>query len=114
MHEMGIVSAMLKTIEKVMIQQKLTKVEKIVLQVGELSGVVPRYLMDCFLMAVRNTPFRDTKLELDIISGMVRCNGCGLEFNGLQHDLTCPTCGKGRDLQRLSGNELLIKEIQAY
>ena len=42
MHEMGIVSAMLKTIEKVMIQQKLTKVEKIVLQVGELSGEVPR------------------------------------------------------------------------
>lgn len=114
MHEVGIINAMLKTLEKVMIQQKLTKVEKIVLQVGELSGVVPRYLLDCFPVAVHKTRFQDTKLELDIVPGMVKCNGCGLEFNGLQHDLTCPTCGNGQDLQRLAGNELLIKEIQAY
>ena len=114
MHEVGIISAMLKTIEKVMIRQKLTKVEKIVLQVGELSGVVPRYMQECFPVAVHKTPFRDTKLELEIIPGMVKCNGCGLEFNGLKHDLTCPTCGNQQDLLRLSGNELLIKEIQAY
>ena len=114
MHEVGIISAMLKTIERVMIQQKLTKVEKIVLQVGELSGVVPRYMQECFPVAVHKTPFRDTKLELEIIPGMVKCNGCGLEFNGLKHDLTCPTCGNRHDLQRLSGNELTIKEIQAY
>ena len=114
MHEVGIINAMLKTLEKVMIQQKLTKVEKIVLHVGELSGVVPRYLLDCFPVAVHKTRFQDTKLELDIVPGMVKCNGCGLEFNGLQQDLTCPTCGNRQDLQRLTGNELLIKEIQAY
>ena len=39
MHEVGIISAMLKTIEGVMEEENLTKVEKIVLRVGELSGV---------------------------------------------------------------------------
>ena len=114
MHEVGIISAMLKTIEKVMVQQKLTKVEKIVLQVGELSGVVPRYMQECFPVAVHKTRFQDTKLELDIVPGLLKCNACGLEFNGLKHDLTCPICGNRHDLERLSGDELLIKEIQAY
>ena len=114
MHEAGIITAMLKTIEGAMAQNHLTKVEKIVLQVGELSGVVPHYMQVCFPAAVCNTPFRDTKLELDIVPGIVRCNGCGLEFNGLKHNLTCPSCGNGHDLQRLSGTDLMIKEIQGY
>ena len=114
MHEVGIIKAMLKTIEGVMEQQHLTKVEKIVLQVGELSGVVPRYMEVCFPTAVHNTRFQDTKLELDIIPGILKCNRCQQEFNGLKQDLTCPTCGNGHDFQRLSGTELMIKEIQGY
>ena len=114
MHEVGIISAMLKTIETAMDQNHLTKIGKIVLQVGELSGVVPHYMQECFPAAVRNTRFQDTKLELDIIPGLVKCNRCKLEFNGLKHNLTCPACSNGHDLQQLSGTDLMIKEIQGY
>ena len=114
MHEVGIISAMLKTIEAVMEEEHLTKVEKIVLQVGELSGVLPHYMQECFPAAVYKTRFQDTKLELDIVPGIARCKRCGLEFNGLKYDLTCPTCGNRHDFERLSGDELIIKEIQGY
>ena len=114
MHEVGIISAMLKTIEAVMEEEHLTRVEKIVLQVGELSGVLPHYMRECFPAAVYKTRFQDTKLELDIVPGIAKCNRCGLEFNGLKYDLTCPTCGNRHDFQRLSGDELIIKEIQGY
>ena len=114
MHEMGIINAMLKTIEKFMEKERLHKVEKIVLQVGELSGVLPRYMQQCFPVAVHKTRFQDTKLELDIVPGIVKCNGCDLEFNGLKHDMTCPTCSNRHDFRRLSGDELIIKEIQGY
>ena len=110
MHEVGIISAMLKTIEAVMEEEHLTRVEKIVLQVGEL----PHYMQECFPAAVYKTRFQDTKLELDIVPGIAKCNRCGLEFNGLKYDLTCPTCGNRHDFQRLSGDELIIKEIQGY
>ena len=53
MHELGILSAMVKTIEKVVQQEELTHVEKIVLEVGELSGVVPSYLESCYPAAVK-------------------------------------------------------------
>ena len=114
MHEVGIISAMLKTIEAVMEEEHLTKVEKIVLQVGELSGVLPHYMQECFPAAVYKTRFQDTKLELDIVPGIARCKRCGLEFNGLKYDLTCPACGNRHDFERLSGDELIIKEIQGY
>lgn len=114
MHEVGIISSMLKTIEAVMEQEQLTKVEKIVLQVGELSGVLPHYMEACFPAAVYKTRFQDTRLELDVIPGVVHCNVCGREFNGLKYDLTCPDCGNRDNFQRLSGSELLIKEIHGY
>ena len=114
MHEVGIINTMLKTIEAAMKKNHLTKIEKIVLQVGELSGVLPHYMMECFQAAVHKTRFQDTKLELEIVPGIAKCNRCGLEFNGLKYDLTCPTCGNRHDLKRLSGDGLIIKEIQGY
>ena len=114
MHEVGIISAMLKTIEDVMEEEHLTKVETIVLQVGELSGVLPHYMKECFPAAVYKTRFQDTKLELDIVPGIARCNRCGREFNGLRYDLTCPGCKNRDDFTRLSGDELIIKEIRGY
>ena len=114
MHEVGIISSMLKTIEAVMEEEHLTKVEKIVLQVGELSGVLPHYLQQCFPAAVYKTRFQDTQLELDIVPGIARCDCCGEEFNGLKYDLTCPRCGNRDRFTRLSGDELIIKEIQGY
>ena len=114
MHEVGIISSMLRTIEEVMEQEHLTKVEKIVLQVGELSGVMPHYMESCFPAAVYKTRFEETKLELDIVPGIARCNRGGREFNGLKYDLTCPDCGNREDFERLSGSELIIKEIQGY
>lgn len=44
MHELGILDAMIHTIEDVVREEGAEEVERIVLDVGELSGVVPRYL----------------------------------------------------------------------
>lgn len=114
MHEVGIISAMLKQIEKIMEQEQLTHVEKIVLEVGELSGVVPHYMEECYPAAVYKTRFSDTKLDMITIPGTVRCDICHEEFNGYEHDLCCPKCGNRRQLTPLTGRELLIKEIVGY
>ena len=114
MHEVGIISSMLKKIERIMEQEELTHVEKIVIEVGELSGVVPHYMEECYPAAVYKTRFADTKLEMITIPGILRCDECGMEFNGYQHDLSCPACGNRQKHTPLTGRKLLIKEIVGY
>ena len=112
MHELGLISAVVKTVENIMAQENLTTVEKIVLQVGELSGVIPRYVEECFPAAVYKTTLENTKLEMEVVPGIVRCKKCGEEFSGYLHDLKCPKCGS-ESLEALSGREFIIKEILA-
>ena len=112
MHELGLLSAMVKTIEGIAKEENLERIEKIVLQVGELSGAIPSYIESCYPAAVYKTFMQDTELELEVVPGIARCNDCGSEFNALAHDLKCPGCG-GQSLTALSGQELIIKEILA-
>ena len=113
MHELGLISAVVKTVENIMIKESLTTVEKIVLQVGELSGVIPHYVEECYPAAVYKTTLENTKLEMEVIPGIVRCKQCGEEFSGVLYDLKCPKCGS-ESLEALSGREFIIKEILAY
>ncbi len=110
MHELGIISAMVKSLEKIVQEQGIDEVQKIVLEVGELSGVVPHYMEACYPAAVYKTFMENTVLELETIPGIVRCKSCGREFNAMAHDLHCPGCA-GIDLEILSGNDVMIKEI---
>lgn len=112
MHELGLISAVVKTVEAVMAEQGLTSAEKIVLQVGELSGVVPSYLEECYPAAVYKTSLENTTLEMEIIPGIVRCRRCGNEFSGYLYNLKCPKCSS-EELDALSGREFIIKEILA-
>ena len=113
MHELSAIVGALKTIEKVMNEQNLTKVDTIVLQIGEFSGIVPSYIEEYFPTAVFRTRFEGARLELETIPGIVRCNACGAEFNAFEHDFKCPSCQE-KNLTPISGREFLIKEIHAY
>ncbi len=114
MHEVGIISSILKTVERVVDREELTHVEAIVLEVGELSGVVPHYMEECWPAAVYKTRFVDTKLDIKVIPGILLCDTCGTKFNGYHCDLKCPNCQEDRRHTPLSGRELIIKEIRGY
>lgn len=69
MHELGIMYHIVEQVLKVVNTNQLTEVEAIVLQVGEMSSVVPRYLHACYPAAVDDTILENTKLEVEIIGG---------------------------------------------
>lgn len=110
MHELGVLNSMVHTIERVIQEEGMTEVEKIVIEVGELSGIVPKYLEQCWPAAVYKTFMEQTELEMQIIPGIVKCRNCGKVFNAMYTDLSCPEC-KSHDMEILSGNDMIIKEI---
>ncbi|NCC68100.1 MAG: hydrogenase maturation nickel metallochaperone HypA [Clostridia bacterium] len=113
MHELGILSSMLKTLDQIMIDENLTHIEKVVLQVGEISGVIPEYIEECFPAATYKSKYEDLKLEMEVIPGIVSCKDCGKQFNGREFNLICPQCGS-QNLIPVSGREFIIKEIHGY
>ena len=48
MHELGIVFHIIRTVEDVARQNDVTRIRRVTLQLGEVSGVVESYLQDCW------------------------------------------------------------------
>lgn len=112
MHELGVVMEVVKAVEKVAAEQHLTEIETLVLQIGELSSMIPHYVEACFPVAAEGTILEHTKLVIDILPGNGLCKACNKVFNLLANAQTCPHCG-ARKWELLSGREFYIKEIVA-
>jgi hydrogenase nickel incorporation protein HypA/HybF len=110
MHELGVLNSMVHTIERIVKEQNVTEIHKLVIEVGELSGIVPRYLEQSWSAASYKTFMEGTKLELIVIPGIVKCKDCGRVYNAVYSDLNCPDCGSN-DMEIMEGNDLIIKEI---
>lgn len=113
MHELGVVIEIVKTIEKIAVEQNLTKVDTLTLQIGELSSMIPKYIEECYPAAVDGTILEQTNLKIEIIPGNALCKECNKVFNIIENRKKCPRCG-GNDCNVLSGKEFMIKEIVAY
>lgn len=113
MHELGVVIEIIKTVENFARKNSLVKIDTLVLQIGELSSMVPRYIEACYPAAVNGTLLEETKLKIDILPGNAICKQCSTVFNLIENQSICPKC-KSKDWELLSGKEFMIKEIIAY
>jgi len=111
-HELGVVIDVVHTVEEFARKNGVTRIDTLVLQIGELSSMIPKYIEDCFPAAVDGTVMADTKLRIEVLPGNGLCGKCAKAFNILANEGACPACG-GRDWEILSGKEFMIKEILA-
>lgn len=110
MHEMSIVLSFVKMAEDFAVKNNAAKVLKVVLQVGELSGIVPQYLEEFYPVVVEGTMLEGSDLVIETIEASVFCTDCATTYNPVKTDLKCPNCGsKQRDV--IEGKGLFIKEI---
>ena len=111
MHEIGIVRSMCKTVEDYARENGIEKIAEIVLDNGELSLVVSKYVEELFpVVAAENPLFRDTKLIINTVPGLAECDDCDEIFNVIENDGYCPNCGSFNK-QVLSGKDFTIREI---
>lgn len=112
MHELGVVIKVVETVEEFAKANHVSKIDSLVLQVGELSSMIPRYIEACYPAAVEGTMLEDTRLQIEIIPGNGLCKHCKKVFNLLQNKNQCNHCGS-EEWEILSGKEFMIKEIVA-
>ena len=110
MHEIGGVRQVIRTVEDFAKENDIKEVTGIVLDIGELSLVIPKYIEDIYQFTVKGTILENAELTMNVIPGMAECEECDEIFNVIEHEGYCPNCGSF-EKEILSGKDFLIKEI---
>lgn len=114
MHELGIVTYVAKTVSKIAEKQGTEKIAAVILEIGEVSGVVGEYLVDCWNYFRKNYPaLTEAELQYETLSAVTWCENCRTEYATVSFGRTCPHCGSGRTYL-LTGNECNIKKLKVY
>lgn len=111
MHEFSIIGQVLKTVEYVASQNNLSKVTKIVLQIGKLRQVMPDFLQFAFEAASSETIAENAILELKIIPIKIECLKCHCVSSVNKTAYFCPDC-RSNEIKIISGKEILIESIE--
>lgn len=111
MHELGVVFHIAKKVEKVAVENEAEKVRSVTLEIGEVSTVIPEYLIDVWNWNCKKTPLLDgCELLVERIHAITQCEDCKETYDTVAHGRTCPHCGS-EHTYLLTGNEVNIKEI---
>ena len=112
MHELGIVFYIIKDVKKAAQEHGVQKVSGVVMNIGEVSGIVPDYLQDCWRWAAdKEELLRGCELKFHILPAVTYCEDCHTEYPTVEHGRTCPHCGS-ENTYLLRGNDVEIKEIE--
>lgn len=113
MHELGIVLHIADTLDETAKTNNLKKISSVTLKVGEVSGIMTDYFIDCWnYFKVRHPLLQDSELIIETIPAVTMCGSCGRTYETVKYGRTCPHCGSG-ETWLLTGNECIIKEIEA-
>ena len=112
MHELGVVFHIAKSVEKVVKENKATKVNCVTLRIGEVSTIVGSYLIDCWNWNAAKSPILDgAKLEIEKVEAITYCEDCQNTYQTVKYGRICPRCNS-ENTYLLQGNETEIKEIE--
>ncbi len=113
MHELGVVFAMIDVLEDAARENDLTHIEKVTVDLGEVSGIVTDFFEDAWQWASsKNDLVRGAQLEVCTVPAVTVCNACGKTYPTVEHGRTCPYC-ESADTELLRGRELEIRSIEA-
>ena len=106
MHELSIASEMIEILIGHLKDYPGSRVESVLVALGEYSGVDPDSLRLVFPFASEGTPVEGAELKINTIAVSVLCLDCGETASEIAIPL-CHQCGS-RNLEFASGRELEI------
>jgi len=111
MHEQSIVESLLALALKNAGKAKASKILRIYLVVGELSGVLEEAVNFYFGFLSRDTIAAQASLFFMHTPAQLRCRNCNTVFSPERLDFHCPNC-KEQQVEIVSGRELYIDSME--
>ena len=111
MHELSVCTALMEQVERIAREHQAGRVERIVLQVGPLSGVEPPLLKRAWPLVSIGTVAEEAELVIETAAVEVRCTQCGAVSEVAPNRLLCTACGDFRT-RLVSGDEMLLANME--
>jgi hydrogenase nickel incorporation protein HypA/HybF len=111
MHEQSIVESLLVVALENAAKAKASRIFKINVVIGELSGVVEEAMDFYFNFLRENTIASQASLCFTRVPARLRCRKCNIEFIAENLDFRCPSC-KETQIEIIGGRELYIESME--
>ena len=111
MHEQSIVASLLSTALKNAEKERASKILRICLVVGELSGVEEEAVNFYFGFVSKNTIAAEASIAYRHVPVELRCRKCETVFRPEKYDLHCPHC-REQQVDIVAGRELYIDSLE--
>lgn len=111
MHELSIVTHLVDTAEVFAKQMNAKKVDFLEVEIGEATGVIPKYVHMYYPDVTKDTLLEGSELRIEESEYLVFCRNCGRTFHPENRKAFCPSCGVYGDFDVLQGDNLTLKQI---
>ncbi|MES9853957.1 MAG: hydrogenase maturation nickel metallochaperone HypA [Candidatus Thiodiazotropha sp. L084R] len=111
MHEMSLCEGVLQILEENAVSQGFSKVKRVYLEIGALSGVEIEAMRFGFDAVMKGSLADGATLEIIDIPGVAWCMPCAKSVEVSARFDACPECGSFQ-LQVTGGDEMRVKELE--
>jgi hydrogenase nickel incorporation protein HypA/HybF len=112
MHEYAIAVRLIEIVATERAQRGISELPThVVVEVGEISGVVGGALAEAFRVARIGSVCEDAELDVVHVPLRLHCRHCGRDWDAENPFLFCESC-QGRDVEVGSGRELIVHSVE--
>ena len=111
MHELALSESILELLLEQSRAAQLSRITRVVLEIGALAGVEPEALRFCFDAVTRNSPAEGAALHIEWREATGTCAQCGQTFPLAGFMTPCPDCG-AYGVTPTAGLELRVSEFE--
>ncbi len=111
MHEFSVTQGILSIALEKANEAKVSKITKIDLVIGELSGIVDDCVKFYFDFLSKDTIAAEASLSFERTPTKLRCRNCNTVFLPSNLDWACPNC-REQKIEVISGRECYVHSIE--
>lgn len=111
MHEYSIVQSLIDSCEEHVKANCATKVTKVVVKIGVLSGVEPHLLEEAFNMFKEESICEGAEFVMNIQKVKIYCDSCELETELEKNEFVCPKCSS-YEIKVLDGEDMFLMQLE--
>ncbi|WP_169752328.1 hydrogenase maturation nickel metallochaperone HypA [Campylobacter mucosalis] len=111
MHELSIAQNLLLLCEQNAQKQNASKITKIFIKIGRLSGVEPHYLESAFSVVKAQSVCDEAELTVHIQDVVIKCKKCLEQSTLSENEFICPKCGSN-ELEIVDGEDMYLMRLE--